>query len=146
VTTETKHESRLVPLREGMFEMPGTIDGTPRLLGQKCGNCNEVFATTQRVFCANCHEEALESVKLGTRGEVVTYTIVHQQLKGALVEVPYVIARVRLPEDVTVQTVLADVDPKDVTVDMPVEICLKKLSEDDAGNPIVNFFFRPAKT
>ena len=143
MTTETP---KLVPLREGMFEMPDSIDGTPKLLGQRCSNCDEVFAATQRVFCANCHQESLKQVTLGTTGVVVTYTIVHQQLKGALVKIPYVMARVRLPEDVVVQTILTDIDPKDADVDMPVEICLKQLSEDDAGNPIVNFFFRPATT
>ncbi len=145
MTTET-NELKLVPLREGMFEMPDSIDGTPKLFGQRCKDCNEIFATTGRVFCANCHAEALEQVTLGTTGVLVTYSIVYQQLKGALVQIPYVMARVRLPEDVVVQTIITEVEPKDVEVDMPVEICLKELTKDDAGNPIVNFFFRPAKS
>ncbi len=67
-----------------------------------------------------------------------------QQLKGALVQAPYVMARVKLPEGVTVQTIITNVELDGVTIDMPVEICLKQLSEDDEQRAVVNFFFRPA--
>lgn len=141
--TTTEATKTMVPLREGMFEMPKEITGTPRLYGQRCTACNEVFGTTERLFCANCGEEALEQTLLGTQGTVYTYSTVRQPLTGSFIEPPYTIARVRLPEGVTVQTVLADVEPEDVKIDMPVEICLKQLTEDDDGHPVVNFFFRP---
>lgn len=142
MTTDSK--VRMKPLREGLFEMPETLDGTPLLLGQRCTNCREVFAGIERSFCANCCEPTLERTTLSTRGEVFTYTVVRQQLRGALVEVPYVMARVRLPEGVTIQTVLVDVEPDEVRIGMPVDVCLKQLGEDD-GSILVNFFFRPAK-
>lgn len=141
-TAETAQQ--MVPLREGMFEMPETIEGTPKLFGQRCTACKEVFTTTERVYCANCSEEALERITLGTRGTVFSYTIVRQQLKGALIQAPYVMARVKLPEGVTVQTIITDIELEDVTVGMPVEICLKQLSEDEEQRAVVNFFFRPA--
>jgi uncharacterized OB-fold protein len=137
---------KLVPLRPGMFEMPETLEGTPRLYGQRCRDCGEVFASAQRVFCANCSSQALERITLGARGEVHSYTVVHQQLRGALVEAPYVIARVKLAEGVTVQTILADVDPAEVRTGMPVEICLRALGETEQGDTLVNFFFRPERT
>ncbi len=146
-TTEAKTgDGALIPLREGMFEMPSSIDGTPRLKGQRCTNCEEVFGSADRVFCANCGEQALEPVLLGTSGELLTYTLVRQQLSGSLIEVPYLIGRVRLPEGVSVQTIVTDVEPEDVSVGMELEICLKQVMEDDDGNSVVNFFFRPAKT
>lgn len=141
-TAETAQQ--MVPLREGMFEMPETIEGTPKLFGQRCTACKEVFTTTERVYCANCSEEALERITLGTRGTVFSYTIVRQQLKGSLIQAPYVMARVKLPEGVTVQTIITDIELEDVTVGMPVEICLKQLSEDEEQRAVVNFFFRPA--
>lgn len=142
--TSADTAQRLVPLREGMFEMPDTIEGTPKLFGQKCTACNEVFNTTERVYCANCSEEALERITLSTEGTVFSYTIVRQQLNGALIQAPYVMARVKLAEGVTVQTIITDIELEDVTVGMPVKICLKQLSEDEEDRPIVNFFFRPA--
>jgi uncharacterized protein len=141
---KTNGATRLVPLREGLFRMPRHIGGKPRLYGQRCLQCGQVFAT-QRVHCAACSSPDLERITLSQRGEVTTYTIVRQQLAGSLIRAPYVIARVRLPEGVTIQTILADVDPERDRIDigMPVEICLREVSRDDSGNPIVNFFFRP---
>jgi uncharacterized protein len=134
-----------VPLRDDLFEMPESLEGTPLLYGQRCRNCGEVFSGGRRVFCANCSAEALERITLSTSGEVYSYTTVRQALKGALVQPPYVIAQVRLPERVTVQTVLTGVEPEQVRIGMPVEICLRPLGEDEEGNTLVNFFFRPAK-
>lgn len=142
-STET---AEMVPLREGMYEMPDTIDGKPQLYGQRCTNCSEVFASTGREYCANCGEPALEQILFGTSGKVHTFTIVHQKLPGSLIETPYVIARVTLPEGVSVQTVLCDVQPEAVEIGMPVEICLQQLDEDDEGRAVVNFFFRPGVT
>ena len=87
----------------------------------------------------------LERITLGARGTVFSYTIVRQQLPGALVQAPYVMARVKLPEGVTVQTIITDIELEEVTIGMAVEICLKQLTEDDEQRAVVNFFFRPAK-
>ena len=138
----TVTETELVPLEEGMFEMPDSIDGVPRLYGQSCANCGEVFTSTSREYCANCGESSLERILLGTSGTVHTFTTVYQKLPGSLIEPPYVIARVMLPEGVQVQTVLRAVDPGEVKIGMPVEIFLAPL-EVDEGRTVVNFFFRP---
>ena len=143
--TVTETATELVPLQAGLFEMPESIDGVPRLYGQRCTNCLEVFTSTSREYCANCGELSLERISLGTSGSVHTFTTVYQKLPGSLIEPPYVIARVMLPEGVQVQTVLREVDPGDVKIGMPVEIFLAPL-EVDEGRTVVNFFFRPQRT
>ena len=143
--TVTETATELVPLEAGLFEMPDSIDGVPRLYGQRCKNCDEVFTSTSREYCANCGEPSLERILLGTMGTVHTYTTVYQKLPGSLIEPPYVIAQVMLPEGVRVQTVLREVDPGDVKIGMPVEIFLAPL-EVDEGRTVVNFFFRPQRT
>lgn len=143
--TATTTQPKIVPLRAGMYEMPDSIDGTPRLYGQLCTSCCEIFTTTQREYCAYCGKQTMQSRLLGTNGIVQTFTIVHQELKGSLMETPYVIARVQLTDDrVQIQTVLCDVEPNDVTIGMPVEICLKQVDEDEDKQKVVSFFFRPA--
>lgn len=137
-----KTAPKLVPLREGMFKMPRSINGKPRLTGQRCTTCGEQFST-QREYCANCCQPTLESITFGTSGEITTYTTVRQQLPGALIEAPYVIARVRLAEGVSVQTILSDVEPDEVKIGMKVETCLKQVTEDDDGNAVVSSFFKP---
>src|SRR5690606_35237534 len=127
--------SAMVPLKEGLFEMPETMDGVPRLIGQKCGNCKECVTGADHSTCPNCCQEALERITLSSIGEVYSYTTVHQQLPAALVQAPYVMARINLPEGVIVQTVLTDVEPGQVHIGMQVEVCLRQLGESE-GRPI----------
>lgn len=141
--TATATKKGMRPLREGMFEMPESLEGKPRLYAQRCTACGEVFNTTQRAFCANCGKPALERVLLGTQGTIYTYTIVHQALRGSLMTPPYVIAQIRMPEGVVVQTIMTGLEPAQVRIGMPVEICLKEVSQSEEGEPLVTYFFRP---
>ena len=141
MTTDT--EQTLVPLREGMFEMPDTIDGTPVLYGTHCTSCDATTGSSERKYCARCFKPTLERTTLGTTGTVQSFTIVQQQLPGSLMKVPYVIASTRLAGGGGVQTILTGIEPEDVRVDIAVEICLRQVTEDDSGNPVVSFFFRP---
>lgn len=144
---QTQEKSgKLVPLRPGLFEMPDSIDGTPKLYGKRCTACQEVYASTRYVYCPNCSSDQLEQMTFEGTGKVLSYTTIHQQLRGALVQAPYTMAQVRLKEGVGIRTVLADIAPEDVKIDMPVEICLRALKEDEHGDTIVNFFFRPARS
>ena len=142
MTGTGKNATELVPLEEGLFEMPDSIDGIPRLYGQRCANCDELFTSTSREYCANCGQRSLETIQFGTSGTVSTFTTVYQKLPGSLVEPPYVIARVTLPEGVKVQTVLREVEPDETKVGMPVEIFLAPLAI-EGDRVVVNFFFRP---
>jgi len=49
---------------------------------------------------------------------------------------------VKLPEKVIVGSVLSDCDVDSVRVDMPVELVLEKVKEDQDGNDVVAFKFR----
>ncbi len=128
-----------------MFRMPERPGEPPRLFGARCRACGEVFAA-RRAYCANCSQPALEEILLSTTGVIRTFTIVRQQPPGSLIVPPYVIASVRLDDGVGVQSLLTEVDPEQVRIDMPVEIVLKAVKQDEAGNDLVATFFRPRKT
>ena len=134
-----------IPLRPGMFQMPARPGEAPRLVGSRCRACGELFAA-RRAYCANCSKPELEEVLLSATGEIRTFTIVRQQPPGSLMVPPYVIASVRLDDGVGVQSLLTDIDPDQVRIGMPVEIVLKAVKEDEAGNELVATFFRPRKT
>jgi uncharacterized OB-fold protein len=86
----------------------------------------------------------MDGVLLSTTGVIRTFTIVREHSPGSLISPPYVIASVRLDDGINVQSVLTDVDPESVRVGMAVEIVLKAVKEDDAGNELVATFFRPS--
>jgi len=141
--SSTVADKKFVLLQEGMHDMPESISDKPRLYAQKCSNCGEAFSSLYRVYCANCGKETLERLLLSTYGTIYTYTVVHQPLRGSLMVPPYVIAQIRMPEGVTVQTIMTDIEPDKVKIGMDVEICLKQVEENDDGEVVVNYFFKP---
>lgn len=132
----------MVPLRSGIFRLPETPDGKPVLLGSRCPNCGAYYFP-KRHICIACGHEGLDEAELSGRGKVWTYTIAGQTPPGSLVEAPYALAVVELPEKVAIRSVLTDVDLDKVKVGMDVEIVLVKMKEDDDGNDVVSYKFRP---
>ena len=137
---EAPTERREVPLKGARLR----LGESPALLGSRCQQCGEHFYPP-RYVCLNCYHEGLEEVALSTRGELYTFTIARAALPGTLMTPPYVIAQVRLPEGVSVATVLTDVDPETVRIGMPLELVVEKASVDSEGNDVMTFKFRPAK-
>lgn len=133
---------RMVPLRAGVFRLPDTPDGKPVLLGSRCSECGAYYFP-QRQICIACGRNGLDEAELSPRGKVWTYTIARQTPPGSLVEAPYAVAIVELLEKVAIRAVLTDVDLESVKVGMDVEITLVKMKEDEEGNDVVSYKFRP---
>jgi uncharacterized OB-fold protein len=117
------------------------------LIGSKCGNCG-ALDFPPRVVCPRCGRRSvgrMEPFRLKGRGEVVTYTIVHDAPKDFEMMKPYVLAIVQLDEGVRITSQIVDVEPGEVKIGMPVESAFRKLGEDgDAGIIHYGYKFRPA--
>ena len=137
---EAPAERTQVPIKGARLR----LGDSPALMGSRCPQCGEHFYPP-RYVCLNCYHEGLEEVALSTRGELWTFTIARAALPGTLMMPPYVIAQVRLPEGVSVATVLTDVDPEAVRIGMPLDLVVEKASVDSEGNDVMTFKFRPAK-
>lgn len=134
--------TRMVPLREGMFRMPEKIDSPAGLLGDRCRNCGEPFFP-RRVFCAACSSGDMEDVEFASTGEVDTFTFVRQQPPNSVMVPPYAIVRVKLDNGPGVQTVVAADDLDGVRIGARVQLIVRRLKEDDAGNTVVSYMARP---
>lgn len=138
---EEKTGKKMVPLKGGLFRLPDSRDGRPVLIGSRCPTCGTHFFP-KRAVCLNCYREGLGDADLSGRGKLLTYTVARQTPPGSLIEAPYIIAVVELPETVAVESVLrADLDA--VKVGMDVEIVLARMKEDDEGNDVMSFMFEP---
>ena len=133
-----------VPLNERLFRLDEAEGGIPVLLGWRCPDCGHHFFP-HRTICPGCGHIGLEEVDLSRRGKVWTYTIAPQVPPGAIVEAPYVIARIELPEAVLVSSLITDCAPEEVRVGMEVEITPVKVREDEEGRDVLAFAFRPVK-
>jgi uncharacterized OB-fold protein len=118
--------------------------GEPYLEGHKCKKCGAIFMGS-RAVCSKCGaRDALAPQKLGTKGKLYAYSIVHRSFPG--VEVPYISAVVDLEGGGTLKGNLINVeaDPKKLKFDMPVEVIIKDAGRKDReGNSYLAYFFQP---
>ena len=98
-------------------------------------------------------EARYEDVELAQRGTLWTWTIQRFLPKSPpyagpeTIETfkPYPVGYVELPGEVKVESRLVDCDPEDLKIGMEMELVITKFKEDDAGNDVMMFAFRPAK-
>jgi len=133
---------RAKPLREGIFRMPSAPGEPPALIASRCPKCGAHFVPP-RVICLACAHVGLETAYLAGRGTIYTFTIARQTPPGSILQAPYAIAQVLLPEGVIVGAPMTDVDVETVRCGMEVEMVLKKVREDEEGNDLLAFMFRP---
>jgi uncharacterized OB-fold protein len=136
-------ERKRVPIVEGLFTMPSSPDERPQLIGSRCKACGEVFCP-KRLICAHCYEQDAEEISLSGKGKLYTYTIIRAPVLGYQGPIPFVVGQIELPEGLTIQSILTGCEPERLEIGMPMEITLGKLEEDEAGNEIVTYMFKPA--
>ncbi len=117
------------------------------LIGSRCGNCG-ARDFPPRAVCPKCGRKSvgkMERLKLGGRGKVVTYTVVHDAPKDFDMMKPYVLAIVEMEEGLRLTSQIIDVERGDVKIGMPVEVAFRKLGEEgEAGVIHYGYKFRPA--
>ena len=137
----TAEGKKKVPVKEGLFKVP--TDGEKgHLIGSKCKKCGEHFYPT-RVVCPNCYSEEMEEVALGTRGKIYTYTIARVSYPGTPLTAPFITGQVELPEKVQALSLITDIDFEAVKIGTDVELYFWKVREDEEGNEVMAFAFRP---
>ncbi|MBI4286068.1 MAG: OB-fold domain-containing protein [Chloroflexi bacterium] len=139
--------AKKVPVVEGLFTWPAE---KPQLIGTRCRTCGSVFFP-KKVACNNpaCHEKKVEDVLLGTRGKLYSFTIQYYPppppFRYSEPFTPYGIGLVELPEGVRIAGILTTGDLNEIKIGMDVELVVDKLYEDEEGNEVVTYKFRPVK-
>lgn len=114
-----------------------------RLEGTQCTSCGRLHFPP-RIVCPDCKHRELEPFTFRGRGTVYSFTTVYQAPDGFEDYVPYVVALIDLDEGPRVTAQLTDVDPDDVEIGMPVEMVVRKLSEEgEQGLIRYGYKFRP---
>jgi len=137
---QEKPAKRIIPIREGLFRIPSGSGEKPCLLGSHCKTCGQISFPPRKV-CFKCFSEEMEILPLSTQGRLYTYTIVEYPAPGLVG--PYAIGYIDLPEGVRVFSILDDWDRKNLKVGMDMELTWGKFKEDNEGNEIVTYKFKP---
>jgi uncharacterized OB-fold protein len=113
------------------------------LVGEECPHCAyKIFPP--RDICPDCGEEAKKLYQFSGRGEVYSYTTLYDAPQGHQDQAPYTVAIVKLEEGPLVTAQLTDLEQRNVSVGMPVEMVTRKLrSEGDRGMIVYGYKFRP---
>ena len=131
-----------VPVKEGLFRSPS--GESPYLIGSKCRACGEVFFPA-RVICRRCFKQDMEEMGIGQRGKLYTFTKILKTPIGSMIQAPYLVGKVEMPEGELIQTLLIDCDELELKVGMPMELVIDKIGKDEAGNEMLGYKYRPAK-
>ncbi len=115
-------------------------DGTGNLLGSRCRSCGAHFFPV-REACSGCLSGDLETVKFATEGTLYTYSVVRQSTPDF--EVPYVLGYVDFPENVRIMGQIGGCEIDDIKIGMPMVLALEPFGEDDDGNPLTGYRFKP---
>ena len=122
-------------------ESPSQGDG-PHLIGSKCKHCEEYFFP-KRVICPTClKDETLEEINLSSKGKLYTYCIVKAAPLGFTA--PYAIGYVDLPEGLRIFAPLTESDKEKLKLGMDLDLIVDKIREDDTGQDVYGYKFKPA--
>ena len=123
------------------------IQSRYNLVGTRCGNCG-TLDFPPRTVCPKCGRKSIgkmEKVPLIGKGNIVSFTTVHQAPKGFDGMKPYLLAIVELQEGARLTSQIIDCDPADIAIGMPVESTFRKLGQDgDSGIIYYGYKFRPS--
>jgi uncharacterized OB-fold protein len=102
------------------------------LIGTKCGNCGRLYFPPRSV-CPVCHRKSLgkmEHFHLEGKGEVLSFSIVHDAPSQFELQKPYVIAIIMMDEGIRLTGQIIDCEPADVTIGMRVQATIRKVGEE----------------
>jgi uncharacterized protein len=127
-----------LPVAEGESQPFWDALSSGELRVQRCRSCLE-FRQPPRAMCGACGSFEAEWAALSGRGTVYTYNVSHQAIHPALADrVPFATVVVELEEGPRLTSNLVDVAIADIAIGMPVELELRRVSEE-----VTLPFFRP---
>lgn len=111
---------RPLPETNGLADTFWKAAGEETLLIQKCRTCQH-HQHYARPLCLRCESSDLEMVPASGTGVVASYTVIHRS-PYTDITTPYVLALIRLEEDVTMLSHIVETDPSSITCDMRVAV------------------------
>ena len=136
-----------IPITDGLFTGP---PDAPRLLGSRCTACgNHMFPVQDG--CSRCSGASTETVELGRRGTLWTWTVQSYPPKAppfagnADPETfePYGVGYIDIDGRLLVESRLTVADPDDLDIGMELEMVIDPLFVNDDGDEVVTFAFAP---
>ena len=111
-------------------------------MGAKCGECGQLLVPP-KPMCPNCFSKALSWKELPTRGELLTYTVIHVAPKQFQPMTPYVVGVVKLEEDAQLPGMIKNVALDAVQVGMSLSVDFDREPVSEGWPQWSRFYFKP---
>jgi uncharacterized OB-fold protein len=131
---ETKES---IPVREGLFAQEGD---KAYLIGNRCEDCGQVFFPP-RAFCFHCSSQKMETITLGNRGKLYSFTTSH--MPSTHFQPPYTVGWIDLMEGVRIFSPIKKTEGQLLQVGMEMELVIDELWQ-EANGRVVGYKYRPA--
>jgi uncharacterized OB-fold protein len=136
---------RRIPILKGLLHEATSAEDKSYLVGCRCVECGRVFFPKRHVCAACLKDTEMKEVALSTRGKIDTFSVVRVAPLGF--EAPYVQAFVDLPEGPRIFSIITGCEPSEDAIKEGdgVELVVEKITDDEKGNELVGYKFRPVR-
>jgi uncharacterized OB-fold protein len=135
--------TKCIPILPGILHQGRSPEEKSYLIGSRCKECGRTFFPKRYVCNACMKDETMEETPLSTRGKIDTFSVVQVAPLGF--EAPYIQAFVDLPEGLRVFSIITGCSPSEESLKEgdEVELVIEKIAEDENGNDLIGYKFRP---
>jgi uncharacterized protein len=136
-------QKKRLPILPGIIHEATSPSDKSYLIGSRCRVCGRTFFPKQSV-CRICMvDDTMEETALSTKGKIDTFTVVHVAPVGF--KAPYIQAFVDLPEGPRIFSLITGCEPSEdaLKTGTEVELVMDKITEDEKGNDLIGYKFRP---
>jgi uncharacterized protein len=100
-----------------------------RFEAKKCIKCDKVMFPP-RIVCPACGSRNFADAPLNDHGQVETFTVIRVAPSGFGDQVPYAVAIVNLGDGVKILCQIADIEPDELKIGLPVRLEFRKIQQE----------------
>jgi uncharacterized OB-fold protein len=133
-----------IPIEEGLFEEAASDDTLPCLIGNRCRECG-LPAFPKTPVCPRCMiQGTMEETKFEGKGTLDSFSIVQAALPGF--KAPSIQAYINIENGPKIWSLVTGCEPEEnaLRLGMDMEMVIAMVREDEEGNEIMSYQFKPA--
>ncbi len=92
-----------------------------KLMAAKCTNCGKLHLPPKPI-CSNCYSKELSWIQLETKGQLLTYTIIHIAPEQFQKNIPYAYGIIELKNGLRIPGIIKDIEHEKLKVGTELEV------------------------
>jgi uncharacterized OB-fold protein len=112
-----------------------------KLMAVRCMKCRHLMVPP-RTICSQCHSSRVEWAQLGSKGKLVTYTIVYVAPTLFNHMAPYAVGIVEMPEEVRLPSIIRTSRLESLKIGMELELDFSPRPQDPSWPQWPRYFFK----